>query len=540
MEAVQEQFLLQLLRSHQGTELGQKFGLSQIRSVDQFRDRIPVLPYSSYEPYTDRIAKGERNILNPDPVVYINLTSGSTGKKKQVPVTRRFQQTLRKADLAAMGFLSEALQQRGTSFGKSSLTNSVVLQGRTEGGIEYGPVSVGSIRQGKRLFNQLMAQPFPALLIADILSRHYVCLRFALGNRQTRGMVANFPMLLLRTCQYLEDYAEPLIEDLAQGTIAPWLKLEPELRSQLNRYCTPQPQRAAELRAILNACGKLTPQMAWPELAYTMTARGGTSDFYFERFPEYFGDLPSFGGVYGSAEATFGVYPEVNQDSSILAIESGFYEFMPLTQPSNRPSEYPTTLMPSEVKMGERYRILLTSYSGFYRYDIGDVVEVVGFYEQTPLIVFRHRLGGLLSSTTEKTTEYHATQVMQALQQEFNGCLEDFCITLSEQDFPARYLVNIEISAGQPQPNLQQLISRFEYWMREFNNPYGTVRSSQVPAPRLRLLAPGSFAQVRQRQVDRGMFDSQLKFPHISEDRRFLAGLPILEEVELATSVSVS
>ncbi|MDN8705136.1 GH3 auxin-responsive promoter family protein, partial [Staphylococcus aureus] len=73
----------------------------------------------------------------------------------------------------------------------------------------------------------------------------------------------------------------------------------------------------------------------------------------------------------------------------------------------------------NEVKPGERYRILLTNYSGFYRYDIGDVVEVLGFYEQTPLIVFRYRRGGLLSSTSEKTTEFHVTQVMQALQQEF-------------------------------------------------------------------------------------------------------------------------
>jgi len=38
----------------------------------------------------------------------------------------------------------------------------------------------------------------------------------------------------------------------------------------------------------------------------------------------------------------------------------------------------------------------MTNYSGFYRYDIGDVVEVLGFYEQAPLLVFRHRRGGLL------------------------------------------------------------------------------------------------------------------------------------------------
>src|SRR3712207_6218233 len=72
--AVQEKFLLSLLRAYQNTELGQKYGLSQIETVDQFRDRIPILPYSSYEPYLDRIARGETNILTPDPVEYLNLT----------------------------------------------------------------------------------------------------------------------------------------------------------------------------------------------------------------------------------------------------------------------------------------------------------------------------------------------------------------------------------------------------------------------------------------------------------------------------------
>jgi GH3 auxin-responsive promoter len=536
VESVQERFLQELLQAHQATELGSQWQIKDIRTIDQFRDRIPVLPYSSYEPYTDRIAQGEQNVLTADRVTYINLTSGSTGQKKQVPVTAQFRRSLRRADVAAMGFMFEGLQRRNLKLGKSLLTNSIILQGQTSGGIEYGPVSVGSIRKGKFLFGTFAAPPLVALHIADTLARHYVCLLFSLRDPQMRGITANFPMLLLRTCCYLEQYAEALIEDLQKGTIAPWLDLEPNIRSQLERQWQAAPQRAAQLRQVLQTTGKLTPQLAWSGLSYTVTARGGTSDFYFDRFAEYLGDTPSFGGVYGSAEATFGVYPDFDQDGSILAIESGFYEFVP---PDQWEAEHPKTLLPCEVKVGERYRILLTSYSGFYRYDIGDVVEVVGWFEQAPLIVFRHRLGGLLSSTTEKTTEFHATQTMQALQQEFNLRLEDFCITLSDTEFPARYLVNIELAAAETLENPTRFLERFEYWMGEFNNLYIPARKGQVPPPHLRVLAPGSFAQVRQRQVDRGMFDSQLKFPHISEDRNFLAEFAIVQEVALALDASV-
>lgn len=530
-EAVQEQFLFSLLQAYRDTELGRKYKLGEIKTIDSFRDRIPVLPYSSYEPYTERIAKGEKNILTSDPVVYLNLTSGSTGTKKLIPVTRRFQNSLRQANLTSIGFLNEALQSQKLQFGKLLATNSVQLLGRTSGGIEYGPASVGVLRMGKFLYEQLFAHPYETLKPADTLTRHYICLLFALQDPAMRGIGANFPMLVLRICNYLEQYAEQLIQDLQQGTIASWLNLEPEIRSKLERRLSANPTRARQLREILQLEGRLTPKLAWQNLSFFVTARGGTSDFYFERFPSYFEDTPGFGAVYSSAEGTFSINHALNDDSSILAIASGFFEFIPEDQWE---VEHPQTLLATEVKPGEQYRILTTNYSGFYRYDIGDVVEVVGFYEQAPLLVFRHRRGGLLSSTTEKTTEFHVTQVMQILQQQFNVALEDFCITLSENDFPAHYLVNIELAPGQKLSNPQAFLASFDRTLSEVHTSYGVKRPEQVPSPRLRILAAGSFAILRQRQLQKGIPDSQLKFPHISEDRDFLAGLIVEEEVRLA------
>ncbi len=529
--AVQEQFLRETLRAHQNTVLGREYGLSEIKTIDQFRDRIPVLPYSSYEPYTDRIAKGEPNVLTPDPVVYLNLTSGSTGAHKLIPVTKRFQNSLRQANLTSIGFLSDALQQRRSQFGKLLATNSVQIVGTTPSGIDYGPASVGVLRMGKFLYEQLFSHPFETLLPDESLTRHYLCLLFALSNPDLRGIGANFPMLVLRICNYLEQYAEDLIHDLETGAIAPWLKLQPEVRAKLERQWSAQPQRAAQLRNILKSEGRLTPQFVWPNLAYIATARGGTSDFYFERFPEYFGDTPGYGAVFASAEGTFSIYPELNQDGSILAIETGFFEFIPEDQWD---VEQPKTLLATDVKVGDRYRILMTNYSGFYRYDIGDVVEVTGFYEQTPMIVFRHRRGGLLSSTTEKTTEFHVTQVMQALQQEFGLPLEDFCVTLSETEIPAHYLVNIELLPGQTLENPTAFLQQFDEKLKQIHTSYEIKRRDAVPPPRLRILAPGSFGVVRQRQLQKGVPDSQLKFPHISEDRQFLVGLTVEREITLS------
>jgi len=100
-------------------------------------------------------------------------------------------------------------------------------------------------------------------------------------------------------------------------------------------------------------------------------------------------------------------------------------------------------------------------------------------------------------------------------------------------------VVNVELALGQTLDNPTSFLERFEYWMGEFNHLYPKARQAQVPPPTLRILAPGSFARVRQRQVDRGMFDSQLKFPHISEDRGFLADFGVLQEVVGTIDVSV-
>lgn len=527
---VQEEFLKTLLQAHQDTVLGRQFGLADIKTVDQFRAKIPILPYGSYEPYIERVARGEPNVLTPDPVIYLNLTSGSTGKQKLIPVTRRSRRVLNLTNQASMGFVIEAMRQHGLPIGKMLMSSSVQPIGKTDGGIDYGPISASTVRLSSWFYQQVFAHPLEALLPADSLARHYICLLFALRNADLAVIGANFPILGLRLCDYLECYAEDLIRDIEAGTIADWLNLEPHLRATLQRQWSAHPKRAAQLRQILKSEGKLTPKLAWDNLSLIITARGGTSNFYFERFPTYFGDTPIFGGIYASSEATFGTYYDLNNDGTILAIESGFFEFIPEDQWD---VDHPKTLLPMEVTPGQQYRILSTNYSGLYRYDIGDVVEVLGFYNQAPIIVFRHRLGGLLSSTSEKTTEFHAIQVMQRLQRDFGLTLENFCITLSEHEVPAHYLVNIELAPGQTLNHPKAFIEQFDRRLCEIHTSYANKRPDQVPSPRLRILAPGSFAALRQRLLQRGVPEGQLKLPHISEDRQYLSGLRVLQEVEM-------
>ena len=396
---VQAEFLRSLLQAHQDTEFGREYGFAEIKTIEQFRQRVPVQPYSRFEPYIQRMADGEGNILTAEPLIYFNITSGSTGQKKLIPVTKRSRQVLSKINRIAMGLVTAAARREQLPLGKVLFPGSVNALGKTKGGIAYAPVSTSDLSLGEFLYRQVVAYPSAVFKIADIATRHYVCLLFSLRDPDIRVICATFPALALLMCEYLDQYSEALIKDLETGSLVSWLQLDPKLRLQLEKECVPLPRRAAQLRQIFETYGRLTPQRAWPHLSFLVTARGGTSNFYFQRFPEYFGRTKIYGGIYSSAEATYGVHRDFDTDGVILAIESGFYEFIPEAQWD---AEQPKTLLPWEVEVGRRYRIVFSNFSGFYRYDLGDVVEIEGFYGQTPLLIFRYRRGGVMTSVGEK------------------------------------------------------------------------------------------------------------------------------------------
>jgi hypothetical protein len=529
--AVQDQFLLDLLRVQESTELGQRLGLSRITTIDQFRAQVPIWPYSEYGPYLERVAQGEQNVVTADPLLALNVTSGTTGNRKFIAVTQRSQRLQNRTNQVAMGFALELARQQQRPLGQLLITTAAITTGVTEGGIPYGHVSSSGLRLSDRIYRYVFSQPYAALKIPDPVARHYVCLLFAMGNPNTALIGATFPVLMLQLCEYLDKFRDRLLDDLETGTLPTDLDIPTDLRTTLQRQLRPQPERAAALRDILHHTGTLTPRQIWPNLAFLITAKGGTSNFYFQRFADYFGDLPIFGGTYASAEATFGVHWHFDSEGTILAIDNGFFEFIPRDQWQ---AETPKTLLATEVQVGEFYRVLVTNYAGFYRYDLGDVVEVVGFYEQAPLIVFRYRQGGTLSATTEKTSEYHAVRALQTAQQTCGVQLEDFCITLSDQLAFAHYIINIEVAAGSVLTDPTTFLAVCDRALQDENLNYAEKRQSgEVGHPQLRILAPGSFATLYARQLKPGMTEAQLKFPHINSDRAFMDGITVEQDISL-------
>ncbi|MEM9807191.1 MAG: GH3 auxin-responsive promoter family protein [Cyanobacteria bacterium P01_D01_bin.56] len=527
---IQAKFLQTLLKEQQDTALGQALGLDQINSLTEFCNRVPRWTYEGYAPYFERAATGERNVVSPLPVRSFNMSSGSTGSRKLVPITKRVQQTRAYANQVAMGYAFEQAQtQKKHGVGQLLLTTLITPLGKTEGGITYGHVSGNQLRSTHSLvYGQLFTQPYDALMVTDTAARNYVCLLFGLRQPQLTYLAANFPLIMLQLCAYLERFGESLVDDIGRGSISQDISISPELRQSLERRLSPQPKRAQQLLQLLHTHGRLLPQHIWPNLAFLITARGGPSDFYFERFGEYFGEVPIFGGTYSASEAVFGSCCYLDADGAILALKTNFFEFV---APDQWGKETPRTLLPHELEIGEYYRVLVTNYSGFCRYDIGDVLQVMDMQHGVPVIVFRYRQGGTLSAISEKTTEYHVSQVMAALQNKLP--IEDFCVTLSESLVEPYYVLNVELAQEASQPDLHHFLQAFDHQMQQANESYGLKRKkNDITAPQLNILAGGSFKQLRQQRLKPGVSDdAQVKLSHISSDRTLLNDIQITHQL---------
>ena len=80
----------------------------------------------------------------------------------------------------------------------------------------------------------------------------------------------------------------------------------------------------------------------------------------------------------------------------ILYPGTAYYEFRPADEDGNK------TVDVSSLVEGECYEMILTTFSGFYRYAMGDIIKVKGFYGTLPIINFQYRKNLVMNIAGEK------------------------------------------------------------------------------------------------------------------------------------------
>jgi len=109
-------------------------------------------------------------------------------------------------------------------------------------------------------------------------------------------------------------------------------------------------------------------------------------------------------------------FPLVGRTGAALALRSHFFEFEEVdSAEGHMDTASGTCRLAHELERGGRYSVVLTTGGGLYRYRLGDIVEVVGFENRCPLLVFHGRSSATSDFVGEKLCETHVRSVVESV-----------------------------------------------------------------------------------------------------------------------------
>jgi len=87
----QQTLITRILRRNAGTVFGKEHGFQKIRTIKDYQRQVPIRDWDEISPYVDAIVEGRRDVLTNEAPFFFQRTSGTTGKAKMIPFTRRCQ-----------------------------------------------------------------------------------------------------------------------------------------------------------------------------------------------------------------------------------------------------------------------------------------------------------------------------------------------------------------------------------------------------------------------------------------------------------------
>ncbi|KAI4897218.1 hypothetical protein NFI96_015297, partial [Prochilodus magdalenae] len=403
IQQVQEETLLRRLRQNGNTLYGRQYGFSSIKDSGEFRRRHPVTVYDHYRESVERVAAGEENVLTKEKPLILAMTSGTSGSSNMLLSTKDtstdfFLQGVRVCvDAMRKAFPSSVSLQRTLKLFYSPTVR------HSEGGIPIRPNS--STPSSSKHLLYLYTTPAPAFQVLNEKDALYLHLLFALKDRHVGTIEANFCSTVFYAFRALEERWEELVNDIECGRLSTSLELDGGVRLALEKLLEPDPSRAAELRSQFSDGFQGVALRVWPHLHLVLTVDSGSNQIYGELLRQHYcKDLPFYSPFYAATEGLIGVnlWPLQESRRYLLCPRSMFCEFLP---EESLDSEEINTLLMHQVEEGKNYELVITNAAGLYRYRIGDIIKVVGFHNQCPVVEFLYRRGQMLSVRGEKVTE---------------------------------------------------------------------------------------------------------------------------------------
>ena len=510
--------------------------LSATNAEDLFRLYSQYVPvndsFETLRPYVERHKNGERDILFPGKPDMYATTSGTTSQPKWVPMTHKYLKDVygKMTHVWIWNFITH----RSRIFGGHLFTTvGKELEGYAPDGTIYGAVSGVLVRDVPSIIKKHYTAPAAVMSIDDYAARNYTLMRLAMQYRDVTLWATANPSTILELLRTLNENTETMIDDIEQGTLSLNFTISDYIREQLDAYMSPQPERAQELRELLKQHGKLEPKHFWPWLQLLSTWKCGNTKIYMEKYMDQFDWSKTFYQELGyiATECRFGFSVD-DTNESVLFPHFHYYEFVEESQLDKPHKQF---LQIYELEKGKRYCAYVTTYSGLYRYNMNDLVEVGGKFYNTPTVHMVSKVNGIVSMTGEKLYEpqfidavHKAEELMQVKTKFFVGFAD---VRGSKYHFYYEF-----VDESIDQATADEFTRVVDRKLQEINNEYESKRASfRLKEPQAHILLSNAYSRFKASCLRDGFRDGQFKFNLLMQDdmrrRKF-------DQIERRTSLS--
>ena len=459
--AEQEKFLMDRLAENKDTEYGKLFGFDDIHSIEEYQKELPITFHYDYETIIERQVNGEGGLLTMESPVYYCISSGSTDSPKYVPIIEK---DILKQKFYWCDLIRETIRRQMPDVSDETLFGKIFQIGEfrrdfmpdgTMSGVRAGALHRYLESKGELDLNCYTAPEavlFPKNTLEDLL---YVKLRFALACGDVTAIHGVFVNRVVGMLRYVVENWDAFLNDIETGEISDCFLVSHEWEVYLKEHLPADPKRAAQLRAIpREGLENGLVKKIWPKIRYGQLIGGSMFKPYMDKLSTYVGDMPIHYFTYAASEGCFGIARGVNEEDAYYTLlpDTCFYEFVPET------GEGEKIYTIRDVEVGSKYELLITTFSGAYRYAIGDVVEGVGFEGQAPIVRVCYRKSQVINIADEKMNVRQLENAMRKFQRRAECAAEGFCVDGDYAKQRPRYMLYLELAEGTLPENAEAIL----------------------------------------------------------------------------------
>ena len=465
----QREVLQNIATAAQYTEYGRKYNFSNLFTVRDYKEAVPIVAYDDLKPYIERMLQGEQNLLWNTPVYWFAKSSGTTSERsKFIPIS------------------NESLEDCHYKASKDVL--SLYYQYKPDSALLTGK---GLVIGGSHSINPVNAEAQFGDLSAVLF--------------QNSPFWAHWLRTPDLSIAIMSEW-ESKIEKIAEATIK-------ETVTSVSGVPT---WTLVLFRRILEKTGKQTIAEVWPELELYM--HGGVSFTpYKEQFQKLIGKEINYLEMYNASEGFFGAQTTPLANGMLLFTDHGiFYEFMPVSEYG---SSNPKTIGLNEVELGKNYAPVISTNGGLWRYLLGDTIQF------TSLKPFRIKVSGRLkhfiNAFGEEIIVDNTDRAIAIASEKTGAIVNDYTaapIYFSEGSNGAHeWLIEFEKTPE----HLDSFIAELDKALRSVNSDYDAKRHKDIALrmPIVHAVQKGMFTEwLRQK----GKLGGQHKVPRLNNERKLL------------------